>query len=222
MPPPIPARPMGFPLGFSNGKQPKLKVELFQDLCCPFSFKMMQTLQTGVLPVLKEKANSDPAKYADAIEFVIHPLAQPWHMQSCVQHETAHAVVHLLGKEKYWPFATTIMSQRYEKFSDHQTCHMTRRQLHALCLQLGVEAGVFTEAESETVNEFLKQFESEVTGSEPIMVVYKAMMAMSRFHRVRGVHMTPTVFLNDIEAPDIASGWTAEQWLEKIDQVLVA
>ena len=41
-----------------------------------------------------------------------------------------------------------------------------------------------------------------------------------KYHRVRSVHVTPTVFLNGVESPDISSGWTAEQWHEKIAALL--
>ena len=41
-----------------------------------------------------------------------------------------------------------------------------------------------------------------------------------KYHRVRSVHVTSTVFLNGVESPDISSGWTAEQWHEKIAALL--
>jgi hypothetical protein len=42
----------------------------------------------------------------------------------------------------------------------------------------------------------------------------------TKYHRVRGVHVTPTVFLNGIEAPDVSSGWDADQWAAKIADCL--
>ena len=36
----------------------------------------------------------------------------------------------------------------------------------------------------------------------------------------RAVHVTPTVFVNGIEAPDISSGWTAEEWRAKLDGLI--
>ena len=41
-----------------------------------------------------------------------------------------------------------------------------------------------------------------------------------KFHRARSVHVTPTVLLNGIEAPDVSSGWSAEQWAAKIGAAL--
>ena len=33
---------------------------------------------------------------------------------------------------------------------------------------------------------------------------------------MRGVHVTPTVFINGIEAPDISSELSNNEWLEKL------
>ena len=33
-----------------------------------------------------------------------------------------------------------------------------------------------------------------------------------KYHRARSVHVTPTVFVNGLEAGVVSSGWTAEQW----------
>lgn len=41
-----------------------------------------------------------------------------------------------------------------------------------------------------------------------------------KYHRARSVHVTPTVFLNGLEAPDISSGWTNAEWKEKIKGIL--
>ena len=41
-----------------------------------------------------------------------------------------------------------------------------------------------------------------------------------KYHRVRSIHVTPTVLVNGIEAPDISSGWTGDQWDEKIAALL--
>jgi hypothetical protein len=30
------------------------------------------------------------------------------------------------------------------------------------------------------------------------------------------VHVTPTVFINGIEAPDVSSRWSYKEWLEKL------
>jgi hypothetical protein len=42
----------------------------------------------------------------------------------------------------------------------------------------------------------------------------------TRYHRVRSVHVTPTVFLNGLETPDISSSFTAAEWQDKINSIL--
>ena len=42
----------------------------------------------------------------------------------------------------------------------------------------------------------------------------------TRYHRVRSVHVTPTVFLNGLETPDISSSFTAAEWQDKINNIL--
>ena len=42
----------------------------------------------------------------------------------------------------------------------------------------------------------------------------------TRYHRVRSVHVTPTVLLNGLETPDISSSFTAAEWQDKINSIL--
>jgi len=49
--------------------------------------------------------------------------------------------------------------------------------------------------------------------------VTKLLKFHTKHHRTRGVHVTPTVYMNSIEAPDVSSGWSAEQWVEKLRSV---
>jgi hypothetical protein len=41
-----------------------------------------------------------------------------------------------------------------------------------------------------------------------------------KFHRKRGVHVTPTVFFNGIEQGQISSSWSVDQWNEFLDGTL--
>ncbi|CAM9170026.1 unnamed protein product, partial [Phaeothamnion confervicola] len=43
-----------------------------------------------------------------------------------------------------------------------------------------------------------------------------------RHHRERGVHVTPTVFVNGIEATEISSSWTIDEWQDFLDEMLAA
>jgi protein-disulfide isomerase len=41
-----------------------------------------------------------------------------------------------------------------------------------------------------------------------------------RSHRKAGVHVTPTVYVNGIEAVQVSSGWDADEWALFLDEQL--
>ena len=45
---------------------------------------------------------------------------------------------------------------------------------------------------------------------------------VTKFHRMRGVHVTPTVYANGLEAVEVSSGWNVDQWKEFVDKLLAA
>ena len=51
---------------------------------------------------------------------------------------------------------------------------------------------------------------SRNTGNETTQM----MKYLVKYHRSCGVHVTPTCFLNGIEASAVSSGWTLAQWQE--------
>ncbi|CAD7964309.1 unnamed protein product [Amoebophrya sp. A25] len=214
MPPPIPSRPIGFAAGLCTG-QPVLKIELFQDLCCPFSGKMMKTLVDGVIPEIAERP-----ELAGKVEFIVQPIVQPWHCQSSVMHETAHAVALSLGMDRYWPFLLAILEQRTEKFEDWQTCHLSRVQLHDLCLEVAAASThanrIFVKEDDREKVKTLLNLVAVGQASAEFQQIQISVKYSAKYHRIRSVHVTPTVFINDTEASDIGSGWTKEQWMEKL------
>lgn len=217
MAPPIPLRPLGVPLGLcAPGRTPTVKIELFQDLCCPFSAKMQKVICTEVGPELKKLGEKGETRY-DGVEFLFQNVAQPWHPQSCVMNEVSLALLQALGNgnEKFWMFSLAVMEKRNVLFEDHQTCHLTRRDLHKVLLEVGKESGVLSDDDCAKIECVLKEVEQKDGFNE----VIKLMKFQAKYHRIRGVHVTPTVFINDVEAPDISSGWTKDQWIEKLQSV---
>ena len=78
---PMPPAPVGLKL--TQAPNPTVVVEMFHDVCCPFSKKMYDTVDGGVLPALADKGLSDQ------IDFVWQSVPQPWHAQSCLMHVAA-------------------------------------------------------------------------------------------------------------------------------------
>lgn len=65
MPPPLPPSPLGFVVGRRDS--PKVVVEAFLDLNCPFSRKAQKTLATEVAQAYADKP----------VQFLFHQVIQP-------------------------------------------------------------------------------------------------------------------------------------------------
>merc|ERR1719468_141385 len=106
------------------------------------------------------------------------------------------------------------MDAREEHFRDMQTASLSRLDLHAKLLD------ILEKATSKEVREGVAQ-EVAMCGIEPECGEVTQMMKFAaKYHRARSDHVTPTVFINGLEAADISSGWTAEQWMDKLSSVL--
>mmetsp|Transcript_2426 Transcript_2426/g.5152 ORF Transcript_2426/g.5152 Transcript_2426/m.5152 type:complete len:215 (-) Transcript_2426:36-680(-) len=214
MPPPVPSRPLGVRL--LGNPSATVVIELFLDLCCPFSRKMFATLDAegGVF----EQIRAD-SSLSDKIEFIFHNLPQPWHAQSPIMHESMFAVSlavdhdpELVSAYIRAAFAT------FPSFYDKCVINKSRVDIHEMCADISAEElGEAVRAKVLSLLSFahLSEEEPHVGLGE----VTKLLKFAVKYHRIRGVHVTPTVFINGIEAPDISSGWTADQWMEKLRSV---
>ena len=202
MPPPLSSVPIGIPV-YSDPAYPiKASIELFFDLNCPFSRKMYSTLSTSVFP-LYEKRN---------VQFVIHHVIQPWHPAGYYLHEAALAI-YSLSPNTYWFFLSKILEVAGD-YSDENTWSKSRSQiledLATLAEPLGIKKADLLSKLSingggNTGNEMTQQIKF-----------------VTKFHRMRGVHVTPTVYANGLEAVEVSSGWNVDQWREFLDKLLAA
>ena len=148
------------------------------------------------------------------IQFVFHLVPQPWHPPSCILHEFGLAVHSILGAESFFMYASKIFSDSQETCFDDMTFEMSRKDIYShLC---GLCSDFIDASGASKITEFLSiKAGSGNSGNEAT----KLLKFCVKYHRVRGVHVTPTVFINGVEAPDISSGWTVSQWNEKLDSV---
>lgn len=193
--PPLPS----FPLGIRRPSEKKglVEVELFLDLCCPFSKRMFETLNGGIVQ-----------KYEGKVDFIVHSVAQPWHAQSSYMHEASLAVFELAGPAKFWEYVTAVFANQ-EAFFDDAVFDKTRKEVYQSLADLAVGAGV----EPAKV---MQRLELTGTGNAGSAVTQRFKWA-TKLHRVRGVHVTPTVFLNGLEAGIVGSGWTPAEWSDFLD-----
>mmetsp|Transcript_2566 Transcript_2566/g.7524 ORF Transcript_2566/g.7524 Transcript_2566/m.7524 type:complete len:224 (+) Transcript_2566:99-770(+) len=220
MPPPLPSHPLGVRL--IGNPSATLIVELFQDLCCPFSRKMCITLNQpgGVF----ERIRADPS-LASKVEFIFHNVPQPWHPQSPVMHECMFAVALAVDHdpEKLKKYIVAAFDA-FPDFADLHVVDKSRKEIQRMCVDIAAAtlADEMGGADAVRTNILSHLSFDHLTEEEPHMglgEVTKLLKFHTKHHRTRGVHVTPTVYMNSIEAPDVSSGWSAEQWVEKLRSV---
>ncbi len=197
---PIPAAPIG--IDITKSLAPTLVVELFQDVCCPYSKKMFDTVLQSLIPMLTKEA------LIGNVQFLWQSVPQPWHAQSCCMHDAIMAAA-ILDREKTPTYISNIFDKQTDFFDD-QTKHLSKVQIYEKLIIIGGESGY--DVSSLSVLLSLK----DVKGNDGLGNVTQHLKWAVKYHRMRGVHVTPTVFLNGIEAQDISSDWSYTKWLEKL------
>lgn len=201
---PLPPAPVGLKL--VGAAAPDLVVEMFHDVCCPYSKKMYTTVFGDVLPAL------EGGNRAGRIEFLFQAVPQPWHGQSGFMHDAVMAAS-LVDPARAPAYIAALFDRQTEYFDD-ATKDLTRVQIYANLAQLGAEAGYDPTDLADRLNL------DEARGNSGLGDVTQHLKWFVKYHRARGVHVTPTVHINGIEAADVSSGWSADAWLAKLDPML--
>ena len=204
MAPPLPSVPAGIKL--TNSFLSGVVVDLFHDVCCPYSKKMFDTVFRSLIPAL-EKEN-----LIGGIQFLWQSVPQPWHAQSCCMHDAIMAAS-ILDVEKTPTYILNIFAKQTDFFDD-QAKNLSRVQIYEKLAAIGGESGYDISSLSALLSL------EDVKGNEGLGNVTQYLKWAVKYHRVRGVHVTPTVFINGIEAPDVSSGWCDTEWLEKLQPMI--
>mmetsp|Transcript_13209 Transcript_13209/g.33269 ORF Transcript_13209/g.33269 Transcript_13209/m.33269 type:complete len:208 (-) Transcript_13209:157-780(-) len=199
MPPPLPPKPLGTYLTGYPSTPPTIEVQCYLDMVCPFSCKMYRTLYEDVLPAIK----ADKTKEA-AIAIKIHHVVQPWHPQSTLVQEAAMAIKKVDTDEAYLAYLLWITKKRNGdgKFTDEDAWSKTRDEIYS----------DLTSSQTKVVEAQEILSPKEVKGNGGNGVTQDIKWAC-KHHRAMGVHVTPTVFVNGIEAVQVSSGWKSEDWM---------
>uniref|UniRef100_A0A7S2V1J5 Thioredoxin-like fold domain-containing protein n=1 Tax=Fibrocapsa japonica TaxID=94617 RepID=A0A7S2V1J5_9STRA len=195
MPPPFPKTPTGISL--SKCASPKTVIEAFLDFQCPFSVKMYNKLTAEVVPHYQ-------SAHPGEIDFVIHQVPQPWHPQSCLMHMALWAVREVGPPEAVAPMMNALCELQ-PSFSDEYCMDKTRRELFQ---QLAGLAGAAGSSQEGVLNMLLEGKSAQ------------GIKFLCKYHRTRGVHVTPTVMLNGLVANHIESSFSVDQWKEAVDGFL--
>ena len=204
MAPPLPSVPAGIKLtnSFSSG----VVVDLFHDVCCPYSKKMFDTVFRSLIPALETE------NLIGSIQFLWQSVPQPWHAQSCCMHDAIMAAS-ILDVDKTPTYILNIFAKQTDFFDD-QTKNLSRVQIYENLAAIGGESGYDISSLSALLSL------EDVEGNEGLGNVTQHLKWAVKYHRVRGVHVTPTVFINGIEASDVSSGWSDTEWLEKLQPMI--
>ena len=106
---PLPTVPIGIKI--TNPLAPAVVVELFQDVCCPYSKKMFDTVFQSLIPILEKEA------LIGNVQFLWQSVPQPWHAQSCCMHDAVMAAS-ILDVEKTANYILNIFDKQTDFFDD--------------------------------------------------------------------------------------------------------
>jgi protein-disulfide isomerase len=168
---------------------------------------MFLTLVNEVMHRIK---HDETKKEGIAIKF--HHVVQPWHPQSTMVHEAALAMKKATGDMVYLMYVEWIVRQFKEnrKFSDADTWNKSRKEIYEDLLGPGSHYG------SEAALKLCMPPEDGLEGNCGNGVTQDIKWAC-KHHRAMGVHVTPTVFVNGIEAVQVSSGWSGDDWMAFFD-----
>jgi len=194
--------------------EPRHTVELFLDYMCPYSAKLFKTLTNDVFIHIRCRP-----VYSKKVEFIFRPQVQPWHPTSILVHEVAMAVIMLTQDvETFWKFSKDLFEAR-PQFDDVACVHEGRNQTYKRLAKLAHDSVGLSE---EEVYDMLKIPETvPPTGGLLGNKVTRHVMRTIKTNRKWGIHVTPTVYLDGVEVPEIQSSFTAEQWEAWIAQNIV-
>ncbi|PWY72554.1 hypothetical protein BO94DRAFT_501143, partial [Aspergillus sclerotioniger CBS 115572] len=181
-------------------QQPQHTLELYLNYVCPFSAKLFNTFYTSVKPIVIQK-------YQQKLQVIFRQHIQPWHPSSTLTHEAGAAVLKI-APDKFWEFSAALFNHQ-EEFFDVNVVNETRNKTYQRLAKIAVTVGV----DEDEMIDLLRI--SEVIGDGQLNSGNKVtndIKLMVKSDRVIGVHVSPTVYFNGVEEPNISSSFTATQW----------
>ncbi|OOF96226.1 hypothetical protein ASPCADRAFT_166816 [Aspergillus carbonarius ITEM 5010] len=181
-------------------QQPQHTLELYLDYVCPFSAKLFNTFYTSVKPIVIQK-------YQQKLQIIFRQHIQPWHPSSTLTHEAGAAVLKI-APDKFWQFSAALFNHQ-EEFFDVSVANETRNKTYQRLAKIAATVGVDEDEMidllriSEAIGDGQLNSGNKVTNDIKLMV---------KSDRVIGVHVSPTVYFNGVEEPNISSSFTATQW----------
>ncbi len=148
-------------------------------------------------------------EHAGAVDIKMYFVPQPWHPQSGTLAEGALAVDRV-DPSATVKFCMAIFDNR-DSFNDDATFELNRVQVYERMAPHAEACGVSKE-------NFLAGLKQNPPGQGGVPVTTQLKFYV-KHHRAAGVHVTPSVLVNGILDNGISSGWTLQQWQERLQDV---
>jgi hypothetical protein len=117
----------------------------------------------------------------------------------------AICAVGILDASKCFAFTGKVFDNQ-EQFYDCNTYSKSRQDIYA---ELSVLAAEFVDTAKFMDCLAFKSVDGQRnSGNETTQMI----KWLAKYHRANGVHVTPTCFVNRIEAGHVSSGWSLEEW----------
>lgn len=180
-------------------------VNLYLDFNCPFSAKIYFKLEK-VIPRLQKEAPG-------AFQFVFVNVVQPWHTNSVLLNEYSFAVAQLL-KEKapeqantlYWEVCASLFGNK-EKFFDNVTATRGRNELYQAINDVVFADVKLPFGEKEVYDKLYIQEETDLAkASNDGNATTVDIKYFTKYLRVVGAHVTPTISVDGIVENGVSSG----------------
>ncbi|CUM68555.1 uncharacterized protein PRCAT00006281001 [Priceomyces carsonii] len=195
-------------------------VNLYLDHNCVFSAKLFLKLKSQVIPKLQEK---HPNKF----QFVYVNVVQPWHPNSTFLNEFSLVVAKLLREKasldsnvKFWNVSEIIFSNK-EHFFDTANVTLNRNEIYNQISDLVFDKIDLPFSKEDVLSELTfrpqKEISKQTNNGNGATVDLKY---FTRYLRVVGIHITPTVSVNGIVNDSISSGSEPDELIKIFESLL--
>lgn len=196
-------------------------VNLFLDYNCPFSARLFLKLKQEVIDELQRK---HPNKF----QFVFVNVVQPWHPNSVYLNEVSLTVSKLLrtNQEKndtnrlFWNFSEVLFENK-EEFYDTANSNLNRNEIYKQIADIVFSKINLPFDKEEVLKDLIIEPQSEKQKqSNDGNGATADLKYLTRYLRVVGVHITPTVSINNIVNDGISSGAEPKELVRKFEEAL--
>ncbi|KAF8345579.1 hypothetical protein F5887DRAFT_1061715 [Amanita rubescens] len=176
-------------------------LDVFLDYVCPYSAKMMATIDTVIKPLVNEGG-----QYYGKVKIIFRPQVQPWHATSTYTHEAGFAALRA-SPENFYKFSLALFGHQ-EEFFDQPTSRMTALQIRQRLKELASQV-----LPEPAVGKFEDLLELKSTANGGTGVTDDMKYAI-KFGRQNSIHVSPTVLWDGLVANEISSSWSKNDWTE--------